>query len=130
MRFHHPVIRIEFEIPDAWLLEANAGLFVRSAPAFAATSDPDWPTELVALANVAVPQRDPGVAGLNRERTVSLLKAIVARSALPPLEAHRPPNATQLAVRDGFHRYFVSVALGFPMLPLSVRPYFDITRYF
>lgn len=127
MHFRHPINNFKFEVPDSWWIEASAHLFERSEPAFAATSDPDWPTELVPIASVATPHRNPGVEGLRKERTVSLLRAIIVGHVVPPLEVHQPPHSTQFVVRDGFHRYFLSVALGFPMLPVSVRPYFDMT---
>jgi hypothetical protein len=121
MRFRYPTDSIEFEIPDPWWVEANAHRFERSTNSFAATSNPDWPTTLVSIKSVAPPQRNPGILGLRKERTISLLKAIVCGDELPPL----PPQSEHLTVRDGFHRYFISVALGFPMLPVSVRPYFE-----
>jgi hypothetical protein len=126
MRFRHPIENMKFEIPDSWWIEAEAHLFERSTVSFAATSSPKWPTELVSIQYVAIPQRDPGNRILHKERTISLIQAIISGCEVPPLEVHRPPQAGRLAVRDGFHRYFISVALGFPMLPVSVRPYFDL----
>jgi len=125
MRFRHPTENIEFEIPDPWWVEAKAHLFERSAASFAASSDPEWPTQLVSIQSVAAPQRDAGIEGLRKERTISIIQAIISGSEVPPLEVHQPPQSERLAVRDGYHRYFISVALGFPMLPVSVRPYFD-----
>lgn len=125
MRFRHPTENIEFEIPDPWWVEAKAHLFERSSNSFAASSDPEWPTQLLSIQNVAAPQRDAGTEGLRKERTISLIQAIVSGRELPPLEVHQPPLSERLAVRDGFHRYFISVALSFPMLPVSVRPCFD-----
>lgn len=125
MFFRHPSEDIEFEIPNAWLSRANAVSFQRAAEFFSATSDPDWPTVHVSIEEVAAPARDSGVEGLREERTVSILQAVVTGVAIPPLVVHQPPQSHRLVVRDGFHRYFISVALGFPMLPVSIRPYFD-----
>lgn len=125
MRFRHPIDSIEFDIPDSWWMEAKAHLFSRSASSFAATSNPDWPTELVPIENVTAPQRLPGTVGLHKERTISLIQAITSGCAVPPLEVYFPPQTVRLAVRDGYHRYLISVALGFTMLPVSIRPYFD-----
>lgn len=126
MHFHHPFEDFQFEIPDVWWKEANANLHKHSAEAFVALSDVQWPTVLVPIGEVAAPRRSPGVEGLGRERTISVLRAIIEGTPLPPLEVHRSPDALRLVVRDGFHRYFASVALGYPLLPVSIRPYFDL----
>ena len=129
MHFRHLVEDIEFEIPDAWWIAAGAHTFVPSTSAFAATSDPDWPTVLVPMSEVQAPKRDSGVVGLYEERTISLLRAFVKGQAVPPVEVHRPPQSShRIAVRDGFHRYFTSIAVGFTMLPVSIRPYFDFNE--
>jgi hypothetical protein len=128
MQFHHPVEDFEFEIPDAWWFAAGAHMFTPSNSAFSATSDPHWPTVLVSFAEVISPKRDKGVIDLHEERTISILRAFIEGMRLPPLESHRPPppNSSRLALRDGFHRYFTSIAVGFTKLPVSIRPYFDI----
>ncbi|HMH16764.1 MAG TPA: hypothetical protein VK572_01325 [Burkholderiales bacterium] len=126
MQFQHPNEGFEFEIPDSWWYAAGAHTFTPHRAAYRAFSDPSWPTTLVPLVEVAAPRRDQGVVGLYEDRTVSILRAFVQDIELPPLESHLPPQTTKLAVRDGFHRYFASIAVGFSLLPLSVRPYFDI----
>jgi len=126
MQFQHPIEGFEFEIPDTWWHAAGAHAFTPRRLAYRASSDPAWPTTVVPLAEVTAPRRDKGVVGLHEDRTISILRAFVQDTELPPLESHRPPQATKLAVLDGFHRYFASIAVGFTQLPLSVRPYFDI----
>ena len=128
MRFAVPLQQVEFEIPDLWWVESGALRFVRRADAFDATSDPAWPTAVVRAEGVIAPKRDAGVVGLIEERARSILQAIVSGQPLPPLEVHPLPLSNLLAVRDGFHRYYLSVALGFPALPVSIRPYFDINE--
>ena len=125
MHFHLPVEDVEFEIPDVWWNEASADKHEKAAEAFAALSDTQWPTVLVPIGDVIAPRRDPGIEGLRRERTIAVLRAVIEGTPLPPLEVHRPPGSLRLVVRDGFHRYFVSVALGYSLLPVSIRPYFD-----
>ncbi|PPK77007.1 hypothetical protein B0F87_102113 [Methylobacter tundripaludum] len=130
MRYQHPTENIEFEIPDAWWVAAGAAPHVAfEGAAFITTSDPKWPTVLVPIGGVVAPRRDPGVVGLHEDRMTSLLRAFVDKIPVPPIEVHRVPgqNENRLSVRDGFHRYFGSIAVGFPMLPISVRPYFDMS---
>ncbi len=120
---------IAFEIPDSWWVSAGAQGFVPQGPAFAASSSPEWPTTLVPLVDVEAPRRTPGVIGLDEDRTVSVLRAFRSAAPLPPLEVHQPPEPKRckFRVRDGYHRYYASVAAGFECLPVSVRPYFDFS---
>jgi hypothetical protein len=125
MHFQHPSENFEFEIPDTWWIAAAADSFTPTTAAFASTSNPAWPTVLVPLLEVGTPRRDPSVIGLREERTISILRAFIEGKELPPLESHRLPVSNVLAIRDGFHRYLASIAVGFTMLPVSIRPYFD-----
>ena len=122
---HQP---IDFEIPDEWLTEANVLGFVPRTVAYASSSDPEWPTTIVPLFQVAAPVRNPGVEGLHKERAVSILRAVSLEQILTPLKADQPPHTSvfKYRVRNGYHRFYISAALGFSHLPLSVRPYFDI----
>lgn len=126
MRYRHPKENIEFEIADTWIAAAGVIGFVPTQPAFLATADPNWPTILVPISTVRAPWRNTGVIGLHEDRTVALLRAYAGRTPVPPLEVHTPPGQARYDVRDGYHRYFTSIAMGFTMLPVSVRPYFDI----
>jgi len=123
MLYRVPHEDIEFEIPDDWWELAGAIGFTPSQKAFAAFSDAQWPTTLVPIKDVAAPRRNPGVEGLLKERTVSILRAFVTGAELPPVEVE--PGSLAFRVRDGFHRYYLSIAAGFCMLPVSIRPSFD-----
>ena len=127
MDYQHPSEDITFEIPDAWLRATGASNFVPRELAFVATSNPDYPTILLPVSDIQAPRRDVGVRGLHEDRTRSLLRAFVEGTPVPPLEVHRLPEQItgQFSVRDGYHRYFASIALGFTNLPVSIRPYFD-----
>ena len=114
------------EIPAAWLEEAEAVHFSPTTPAYAALPDATWPVTVVPIPEVAAPVRNPGVVGLHRDRTVSLLRAITSNHPLPPIPVDRPPGQTRYRLRDGYHRYYISVALGFSHVPVSERPYFEL----
>jgi hypothetical protein len=129
LRFQHPSIAdLEFEIPDAWLETSNALAFRPQTSAYAADSNEEWPTSVALIDEIEPPARDVGVIGLHKDRAVSLIQAIVEARPLPPIEAHKEPSATarRLTIRDGYHRYYISIALGFTHVPVSIRPYFDI----
>jgi len=44
---------------------------------------------------------------------------------VPAIQVHMPHGGEKFVVRDGFHRYYLAVALGFTQLPVSIRPYFN-----
>ena len=127
MYCRHPTEDIEFEIPDSWLLAAGVSNFVPKESAFVATSNPDWPTVLLPVSDIQAPKRDVGVVGLHEDRTKSLLRAFLEGTPVAPLEVHECPGqiAGRFSVRDGYHRYFASIAVGFTMLPVSIRPYLN-----
>jgi hypothetical protein len=114
------------EIPGAWLEEAKATHFSPSTPAYAALPDAAWPVTVVAIPEVTPPARNPGVVGLHQDRTVSLLRAITSNQPLPAISVDRPPGQARYRLRDGYHRYYISVALGFSHVPVSERPYFEL----
>jgi len=123
LNFNHG---IPFEICDAWLITAGA-LGVRlSGEAFAASSDPAWPTQIVPLAEVAAPLREGGVISFVDWRMTRVLRAMMQGVSLPPLIADTlaQPNRFRYRVCAGFHRFYASAALGLPAVPLSFCPYF------
>ena len=126
MRFQLPHEALAFEIPDEWLQTANVLSFKPAESAFTASSDSEFPTQRVRLADVKAPERDVGVAWFQRERMVSILRAFASGQVLPPLKVDEPPTQGRFRfrVREGFHRYYASAAVGFPELPVAVIPYY------
>ena len=59
---------------------------------------------------------------------LSLLRAMRTGDGVPPIEVHQPPGLQdyRYALRDGFHRFYASAAIGFRCIPIKVLPYFDI----
>jgi hypothetical protein len=132
-RFGHSSMKFllpcEFEIPDAWCDEAGIVGFRATGNAYQASSTADFPTAILALVDVAPPKRQAGVRWFYKDRMVSILKGMVSGSVLPPIKIDRPPvihAPHTYRLRDGFHRFYASVALGFSHLPVSELPYFDI----
>src|SRR5208283_290211 len=109
---------VRFEIPDAWLRAARVESFKPTARAFAASPDPEFPTQLLRLADVAPPWRAPGVPWFDEPRMVRILRGFRDGDLLPPIRVDEPPVATlfRFHVREGFHRYYASAAVGFPDL--------------
>jgi hypothetical protein len=128
MNFHLSNQDVSFEIPDAWLEAAGVTGFKPGAPSFNASSIDEWPTSVVALSGVEAPLRDPGVQWFHEERMISILSGMVTGKVLPPVQADEPLGMCTFPyrVKDGFHRFYASAALGFQSLPVSLRPHFNI----
>jgi hypothetical protein len=149
MRFLLPHDESEFEIPDACWQASGAAGYVRTESAFAALPGVKklWeqltsrsgetiqsihcPTQVVPLIYVAPPGRElapsgpvAGTPGFDEMRMTRVLQAICSGVALPPIEVWRGfPGEVRFSPRDGFHRFYASVALGFTMLPVAVFRY-------
>lgn len=128
MKFIVAATGAEFEIPDEWWEEAGMTGCAAGAAAYAHKADPSEPIRLVSLCRIEPPLRDPRVAGLRRERTLGILRGFVACDAIDAVPIDVPPGHRALPhrVRDGYHRYYCSIAAGFTHLPCIVLPYFDI----
>jgi ParB-like chromosome segregation protein Spo0J len=75
----------------------------------------------------APPARRVHVGGFDPDRMKSVLAAFGDDSALPPVEADRPPGEGPFVyrLRDGYHRFMASVAAGYTHVPVVIKPYFD-----
>jgi hypothetical protein len=139
MLFKLPHDQSQFEIPDAWWAASGAAGFVPSQPAYRAqpsiiklseelTSQSgetiqslSCPTQVVALIYVAPPRR---VKPFDEKSMIRVLRAMCSGEELPPIEAWRGvPGEGRFVPRNGLHRFYASVALGFPMLPVAVFRY-------
>jgi hypothetical protein len=128
MRFTVAATGTEFVIPEKWWEEAGMRGFALAALTYRYKAHPEEPVHLVSLDDIEPPLRDPGIAGLRRDRTVRILKGFVAGDAIDSVPIDAPPGQRAFAhrVRDGYHRYYCSIAAGYTHLPCIVLPYFDI----
>lgn len=119
---------LEAEIQHA-IAAAKMQSFVAAEIAYLAR-EPAEPlrNRLVPLSLVLPPPRNSGVAGINPDRALAVLRAISSGEPLPPVEVDEPPDIQtpyRYRVRDGFHRFHLSAALGFSHLPVVIKPYFN-----
>ena len=123
-----PGHEVRLEVPDSWLAETAIGSFTSSTRSYEALPDSNWPATVVPFADVVPPIRDAGVECLHRERSITILLAFRDRVPIPPIEVDHPPDLPQgkYRVRDGYHRYYLAAAVGYQMIPVSIRPHFDI----
>ncbi len=123
MRFRLPLLPGEFEIPDEWWAKARMAGFVPLGKTYHSTAT----AVAVPLHEVEPPFRLPeGVLdwnGFDRSRLISVLNGFVAAQEIAPVSllflpsGDFPPAPFRYRVRDGFHRFYASVAAGFECLP-------------
>jgi hypothetical protein len=124
MRYPMPNYPCEFEIPDAWLNEAGMNGFTRTAPAYHSTAA----AVRVALREIEPPYRVPELdwCGFDRDRLISVLNSIATGAEIEPVPLLKlPPGDFSAApyryrVRNGFHRFYASIAAGFECLPAEI----------
>jgi len=98
-------------VPDSLLAEYG---FRRGAVTAVSYHCADKQAALVPTAEVVAKRPD---RKLNEQTVRDILCAIRDGTALPPIIVFRPPGVRCARLVDGTHRWRVSVALGFPMIP-------------
>jgi hypothetical protein len=114
---------VETELPDEWWTAAGMPNFVRMASAYlcdhAATGGRH--VCLIPIADIEPVPRTPAFRnweGISaRERVESILRAIVADIALPPVQLTRQATGYPFSLKDGLHRLYCSIAAGFTDIP-------------
>jgi hypothetical protein len=128
MRFPMPNYPCEFEIPNEWWAEAG---MVGFSPSNSASADrSSTAAMLVPLQTILPPPRFPTAPkdwhGFERARLVSLLKGIATGVEIEPVPLLKLPQDDvwrmpyRYRMRDGFHRFYVSIAAGFECLPAVI----------
>jgi len=80
----------------------------------------------VALRAIARPQRTvkKDFGGFERVRLVKVLAGFVGEEAIPPVKVHELPEGPfRFGLRDGFHRFYASVAAGFDHISAVITTY-------
>ena len=128
MRFRMPNYPCEFGIPNEWWAEAG---MVGFSPSNSASADrSSTAAMLVPLQTILPPPRFPTAPkdwhGFERARLVSLLKGIATGVEIEPVPLLKLPQDDvwrmpyRYRMRDGFHRFYVSIAAGFKCLPAVI----------
>jgi hypothetical protein len=126
MRFVMPHFPCEFDVPDEWLREAGVANFVPKSVAY--KSSPA--AQLALLTAVEPPPRlishSLSWRGFDRSRFVNVLRGIVEGSEIEAVPVVEMPfvdlgsSPYKFRVRDGVHRFYASVAMGFSHLPTEL----------
>jgi hypothetical protein len=110
-----------FQLLADWWVEAGMDDFRCEAEAYLITVYP--PTELIALTDIEPPPLGKRGhltdSGFDEERMVSVLQGIANRMIIPPVEVtvSQEEGEYRYKVHNGYHRFYASVAAGFPCLP-------------
>jgi hypothetical protein len=130
MQFETPITGIRFEIPDDWWSFAEMDTFVLRGGGFYPYQQCASAAEIdvVPLTDVEPPLRDSGVPPFKKYKLVPVLFALLSpEGTLPPVEGFMASSGRhRFRVRNGYHRYYASVAVGFSKLPIVVcQPPYD-----
>jgi hypothetical protein len=128
MRFAFPLLPAEFEIPDDWWTEVGMAGFTPLGPAYRSTAAA---THTVPLREIEPPFRFPesplDFQGFCRQRLMDIFGGFVAGAEIKPVSLLALPQQEwwlptpfRYRVRDGFHRFYASIAAGFTCLPAVI----------
>ena len=128
MRFPFPRFPAEFEIPDAWWIEAGMPGFTRQGSAYRSSS-----VDMAALDDIEPLFRRVNTPrdwqGFRRTDLVKALRSFVAGDEIPPIDLLILPRLGDMTCRDpysyriidGYHRFYASIAAGFEFVPATTR---------
>jgi len=127
MRFQLPD-GTDFEIPDEWWLAAGMPGFLPRGAYYSHTgSDERYAevsAEVVPLTSIrpVVRTRPLDFGGFERDRQISVFKALVTGTAIPPIRAVAiSGDQFGYDLHDGFHRYYASIAAKFTHIPIAAK---------
>lgn len=129
MRFKIPGSSLEFDLPDDWWTAAGMADFLASAEHYP-VKGPDY-TAIVVVEEIEPPLRKNGEFWFrDRNSVVDVLRRIRAGEQIEPIEVWGKDRTTsrKYIVRDGFHRFYLSIAAGYRSVPVRVNN-FDMQEF-
>lgn len=115
-------------LADAQKLIAEAGMsdFRTSGSAYTASSDKNiFPTKFIPIDQILPLVRGPGIHNFDRDRALSILTAMQTNQPIEPIHVDQPRTLVEpfrYRLYDGFHRFNLSVALGFTHIWAYINP--------
>ena len=111
-----------FKLLADWWVEAGMDDFRRETEAYLVTVYPQ--VQLIALADIAPTPLDRRAltdGGFDYDRMMKILRGIAGKQVIPPVEVmDHQQGDYRYKVYDGNHRYYASIAAGFPCLPTII----------
>ena len=116
-----------FEIPDEWWQASGMLAYTLTESHYLSSSA----KAIVPLEEIEPPLRDRGKMWFRgRDEVVSLLNGMLSYKEIPPIQVwSKEKNSSNLyVVRDGYHRFYLSVAVGYSKIPVEINDY-DINEF-
>jgi hypothetical protein len=131
MRFNMPHHPLDFEIPDAWWEKAGMNNFQRTGSHYR-TRELGDKLKLIPLTALEPPIRltthTKDWRGFDKARLISVLSGFVGNHQIEPVEVTSLGDAIladtytnrryDYAIKNGYHRYYASIAAGYDCLPV------------
>jgi hypothetical protein len=120
---------VSLEVPNDWWVAAGMDSFVPSSDHYPATKSPG--SDIVGIEEVEPPSRANGELWFrNRESVVEVLARIRAGEKQEPIAvwSREKTGTKKYIVRDGFHRFYLSIAVGYCKVPIKVDD-FDLNEF-
>jgi len=103
--------------------------FVPDSDCYATTQSPGF--EIVAVEAVEPPFRENRQIWFrNPQSVIEVLRKMRSGEELEPIEvwSREKTGTEKYRVKDGFHRFYLSIAVGYPKLPIKVND-FDLDEF-
>lgn len=84
------------------------------------------------IQDVEPPLRDGGKIWFrDRDTVIQILDGMRSGAELPPIQvwSREKTNSSRYIVRDGLHRFYLSIAVGFTAIPVGIDD-FDLNEFF
>ena len=130
MKIRIPNSRNHFELPDEWLHDAGMASFVPNSSHYSVNFSAC--SEIVPISEIESPFRENGKLWFrDRESVVDLLTKLRDSTELDPIEvwSKEKKASCQYIVKDGFHRFYLCLALGYREIPIKIDD-FDMYEFF
>jgi len=111
--------RVDFEVPDEWWQETGMTGFRPHAVSYRPAVPEGREISLVPIADFEPPRRSPPYPLLFRTQSLGILRGFAADAAIPPVTAEKLTSGPFTSMlREGFHRFYLSAAVGFTHVPV------------
>ena len=117
-----PGTDIEFEIPQDWWLLCDMNTWNVSDYKYYPHNGSLRETKIADITHIEPPTRNSEIPLFEKYKLVPILLAFTSpECALPPVEVSVSNSGPyKYTVTSGYHRYYASLAVGYPMLPVVV----------
>jgi hypothetical protein len=118
-----PGTEMRFEVPYEWW--KCAGMIGLNVGAEHYHTDLSVCSEIVFIEDVEPPKRYNGFWFRNRDSVIEVLCKMRSGEILEPIEVYSKSktNTNKFTVKDGFHRFYLSVAVGYKKIPVKVNDF-------